>query len=74
MVTYVKPAVGLIDLEIEGSLLLTASSGDVRFGAGVGNANSVPGAGNSGRWSSNPSSTVGTNTLRGAGSAGKVTL
>jgi hypothetical protein len=73
-VNYIKPEMEMVEMEMEGSLLLTASGGDVRFGAGVSGANSVPGAGNSGRWSSNPSSTVGTNTLRGAGSAGKVTL
>ena len=74
-VNYAKPEVEMVELEIEGGLLLTASGGgDIRFGAGVSGANSVPGAGNAGKWSSNPSSTVGTNSLRGAGSAGKITL
>jgi len=53
-VNYAKPEVEMVELEIEGSLLLTASGdpGSVRFGGGVAGANSVPGVGNGGKWSS----------------------
>jgi len=44
--TYVKPFVEMFELELEGSLLLTASGGEVRFGADAPNATS------SGKWSS----------------------
>ena len=51
-VNYVKPEVEMVEIEIEGSLLLTASPvGDVRFGANSsgGAGNTVQGAKSSGR-------------------------
>jgi hypothetical protein len=68
-VNYVKPGLEMIGLETEDSLLLTASGGEVRFGAGVSGAgNAVPGAGSSGKWSSRPS--AGNNAVSGASNSG----
>ena len=74
--TYVKPIMQLLEMEVEGSLLLTASDGGVRFGAGVGGAgNGLPNAGSSGRWSTTlPGAGAGGGSLKGAGSAGRTQL
>jgi hypothetical protein len=63
LATYVKPFVEMFELEPEESLLLTASSSEVRFGTGV------PGATSGGKWSSSPS--LGNNAVPGARAAGK---
>ena len=71
-VNYVKPEMEMVEMEVEESLLLTASGpGDVRFGAGVSGANSIPGAGNSGKWSS---SGPGNSNLNQVPSGGRVVL
>jgi hypothetical protein len=71
-VNYIKPEMEMVEMEVEESLLLTASGpGDVRFGAGVSGANSIPGAGNSGKWSS---SDTGKNNLNEVSSGGRVVL
>ena len=63
IVNYTKPTLGLIELEAEGSLLLTASGdpGSVRFGGSVSGAggNAVPGASNGGKWSSTTGTAAG---------------
>jgi len=72
--TYVKPDVSILEFELEGSILLTASggAGSVRFGANAGGVggNSVPGATNGGRWSSTTGSTVGSYGNNGIQSVG----
>jgi len=74
-VNYVKPEVTMIEMEVEGSLLLTTSggSGSVRFGGNVTGAggNTLPGATNGGRWSSTPGTTVGNNGIQSVGNGGK---
>jgi len=75
MVTYVKPTLGLIELEVEGSLLLTASGdpGSVRFGGNVSGAggNSLPGASNGGKWSSTTGTASGGSGFQSVKSGGR---
>ena len=74
VVTYVKPTLGLIELEVEGSLLLTASGdpGSVRFGGNVSGAgNTLPGAANGGTWNSTTGTASGGSGFQAVRSGGK---
>ena len=77
-VNYAKPEVTMIELEVEGSLLLTASGdpGSVRFGGGVSGAggNTLPGAANGGKWSSTTGATSGASGIQSVRSGGKYSL
>jgi hypothetical protein len=74
MVAYVKPILGLIELEVEGSLLLTASGdpGSIRFGGNVSGAgNTAPGASNGGKWNSTTGTAVGGSGMQSVKSGGR---
>jgi hypothetical protein len=74
-VNYVKPGIEMLEMEIEGSLLLTASGdpGSVRFGGSVSGAggNAVPGASNGGKWSSTTGTAAGGTGFQSVRSGGK---
>ena len=73
-VNYTKPTLGLIELEAEGSLLLTASGdpGSIRFGGSVSGAgNTAPGASNGGKWNSTTGTAVGGTGMQSVRSGGR---